>query len=106
MCFYYYVTYFSTLYTYLSIKFLKFLFQEKVVFDNDFALNELTFYTSQLIYYFLLDNKTLSQEKLENYLTKMLSDIGVKSSNLKINNFNKIYLTTQPYSQRLEDRVL
>ena len=70
------------------IKFLKFLFQEKIVFDNDFALNELTFYTSQLIYYFLLDNKTLSQEKLENYLTKMLSDIGVKSSNLKINNFN------------------
>lgn len=72
------------------IKFLKFLFQEKVVFDNDFALNELTFYTSQLIYYFLLDNKIISQEKLENYLTKMLSDIGVKSSNLEINNINNV----------------
>ncbi len=68
--------------------FLKFLFDEKVVFDNDFALDELTFYTSQLIYYYFLDNKLLTKENLSNYLENKLTKIGVKSNNLKINYFD------------------
>ena len=58
MCFYYYVTYFSTLYTYLSIKFQKFL-SNKILIQNFLKFYNLKrrpllvpFYTNSYIYIF------------------------------------------------------
>ena len=59
-------------------KFLEFLFLEQIVFENDYAFKELTFYTSQLIYYFVLDNKNNYKAKIENYVVTKLKQIGVE----------------------------
>ncbi len=57
-------------------KFLKFLFLEKIVFENDFAKNEINFYASQLVYYYFLDNKVAFLDDLKNHITKKLEEIG------------------------------
>lgn len=65
-------------------KFLEFLICEQICFENDFAFNELKFYVSQLIYYFVLDNKIVNFEKLNKYIVDKLLKIGVKVKNFEI----------------------
>lgn len=66
------------------IKFLKFLFCERIIFDNNFATDELSFYISQLIYYYVLDNKVLLVDKLKENTIKKLGDIGILVKEIEI----------------------
>lgn len=61
-----------------SKKFLKFLIDEKVVFDDKFASHYLNFSVSKLIYYYFLDNSIVTKEKILNYITSKLTLIGVE----------------------------
>lgn len=58
-------------------KFLEFLICEQICFENDYAQNELKFYVSKLIYYYILDNKILNVEKLIEYVKTKLKSVGV-----------------------------
>lgn len=57
--------------------FLEFLICEQICFENNFAQNEFNFYVKQLIFYFVLDNKMISYEKLNEHLKTKLEKIGV-----------------------------
>lgn len=66
------------------IKFLNFLINEKIVFDDKFASVFLNFKLSQIIYYYFLDNKLIEKDKLENFVSKKLSSIGIEKIEFEI----------------------
>ncbi|MBE5745783.1 MAG: zinc ribbon domain-containing protein [Clostridiales bacterium] len=59
-------------------KFIKFLINEKAIFNEKFASSHLNFSVSQVIYYYFLDNKNISKESLTNYLIVKLKQIGIE----------------------------
>lgn len=61
-----------------AIKFLKFILSERVVFKDEFSNNYLQQRLSEVVYYFYLDNKITSYEKLKEHLTKKLKTIGIE----------------------------
>lgn len=65
-------------------KFLEFLICEQICFENDYAQNELKFYVSKLIYYYILDNKILNIEKLIEYVRSKLKSIGTNLIKLNL----------------------
>lgn len=76
-------------------EFLKFLINEKVLFDEKFASSHFTFSTSQVLYYYYLDNELIVKDKLNDFLKSKLKTIGVemldfdynKKSSNNLNNF-------------------
>lgn len=68
-------------------KFLSFLKDEQAVFENDFAINELKFYASQIVYYFVMDNKSFDENKIEHALKEKLDKIGVLVESFEIKFF-------------------
>lgn len=59
-------------------KFLKFLINDRVVFKDTFAQKFLTFELMKTLYYYILDGKFLSLEKLEGYVKSKLHTIGIE----------------------------
>jgi len=71
-------------------EFLQFLIEEKAVFDNDFAQSELTFYISQQLYYYFLDNKQFELENFKEFLKSCLQKIGINLVGFNLENTNII----------------
>lgn len=67
-------------------KFLNFLFEEKIIFDKSFAIDELSFYISQLIYFTVLKNKSYDEEYIKDYIKQKLDKIGVEMLSILIEN--------------------
>lgn len=80
------ISYKTEIKVFKPILFLEFLAEEKITYDSNFALEELTLFISQLIYYYILDNKVVTNEKLQKYLELKLAKIGVLISNFTYEN--------------------
>jgi len=65
-------------------KFLKFLINERIIFDEKFASSYLTFSLSRLLYYYFLDNKLIEENKTKDFIIKKLNHIGLEVYNLEI----------------------
>ena len=66
--------------------FLEFLFLEQKVFKEDFAQKELNFYISMLIYYYVLDAKILTTDKMIDFIKNKLTKIGVNCLEFEVFN--------------------
>lgn len=91
------------------IKFLKFIKDERAVFDNSFAQKHFCFSVSRLIYYYVLDSKHLEKAKFVEYVKKELDKIGVEVLELDLelnsseNETNNNYLS---YNKKEQNFVL
>lgn len=70
-------------------KFLKFLISERIVFNQNFAVNFLSSAVTNVLYYYFFDNKNIEKEKMKYYIEQKLKTIGIEVLGFDIEYFEE-----------------